>query len=96
MDPLQLASQKVQKHLADEHALGQDKQRAYTILNGNFLCLSCPSAFLAHQQGVFVPRDWPAAKGPFESFDWLSHHGKWDIIQWLNLKSQYFILFFTK
>ena len=34
------------------------------IENGNFLCLSCPSAFLAHQEGVFIPRDWPPAKGP--------------------------------
>ena len=26
------------------------------------LFLPCPSAFLAHQQGVFVPCDWPPAK----------------------------------
>ena len=44
-------------------ALGQDKQKAYIILNGNFLCLSCPSATLALQYGGFVPRDWLAAKG---------------------------------
>ena len=28
-------------------ALGQDKQMAYIILNGNFLCLSCASATFA-------------------------------------------------
>ena len=48
-------------------ALGQDKQKTYTgeyiIVNGNFLCLSCPSATFALQHGGFVPREWPAAKG---------------------------------
>ena len=43
--------------------LGQDKQKAYIILNGNFLCLSCPSATFALQYGGFVPRDRLAAKG---------------------------------
>ena len=35
------------------------------ILNGNFLCLSCPSATFAHQHGGFVPRDRLPAKGLF-------------------------------
>ena len=40
-------------------ALGQDKQKTYyIILNGNFLCLSCPSATFALQHGGFVPREW--------------------------------------
>ena len=44
-------------------ALGQDKQKTYIIWNGNFLCLSCPSATFALQHGGFVPREWLAAKG---------------------------------
>ena len=44
-------------------ALGQDKQKTYFIGNGNFLCLSCPSATFALQHGSFVPREWLAAKG---------------------------------
>ena len=45
-------------------ALGQDKQKTnYIILDGNFLCLSCPSATFALQYGGFVPREWLAAKG---------------------------------
>ena len=45
-------------------ALGQDKQKTnYIILDGNFLCLSCPSATFALQHGGFVPREWLAAKG---------------------------------
>ena len=43
-------------------ALGQDQQKAYIILNGNFLCLSCPSATFASRHGGFVPREWQAAK----------------------------------
>ena len=42
-------------------ALGQDKQKTYIILNGNFLCLSCPSVTFALQHGGFVPREWLAA-----------------------------------
>ena len=38
--------------------LGQDQQKAHIILNGNFLCLSCPSATFASQHGGFVPREW--------------------------------------
>ena len=33
--------------------LGQDKQKACIILNGNFLCLPCPSATFAFQYGSF-------------------------------------------
>ena len=44
-------------------ARGQDQQKAYIILNGNFLGLSCPSATFASQHGGFVPREWKAAKG---------------------------------
>ena len=33
------------------------------VLNSNFLCLSCPSAFFALHQGGFVPREWLVAKG---------------------------------
>ena len=46
-------------------ALGQDKQKTYIILDGNFLCLSCPSATFALQHGGFVPREWLAAKDLF-------------------------------
>ena len=44
-------------------ALRQDKQKTYIILNGNFPCLSCPSATFSLQHGGFVPREWLAAKG---------------------------------
>ena len=44
-------------------ALGQDQQKANIILNGNFLCSSCPSATFASQHGGFVPRERKAAKG---------------------------------
>ena len=43
-------------------ALGQDKQKTYIIWNGNFLCLSCPSATFALQHRGFLPREWLAAK----------------------------------
>ena len=46
-------------------APGQDKQKTYIIWNGNFLCLSCPSATFALQHGSFVPREWLAAKALF-------------------------------
>ena len=46
-------------------ALGQDKQKTYIILNGNFLCLSCPSVTFALQYGGFVPHEWLAAKDLF-------------------------------
>ena len=35
------------------------------MLNGNFLCLSCPSAIFALQHGGFVPREWLPAKDLF-------------------------------
>ena len=38
--------------------VGQDQQKAYMILTGNFLFLSCPSVTFASQQGGFVPREW--------------------------------------
>ena len=44
-------------------ALGQDKQKANIVLNGDFLCLSHPSLTFALQHGSFVPREWLAAKG---------------------------------
>ena len=43
-------------------ALGQDQQKAYIILNDNFLRLSCRGATFASQCGGFVPREWQAAK----------------------------------
>ena len=46
-------------------ALGQDSQKPYIILNGNFICLSCPSATFALQYGRLVPREQLAAKGLF-------------------------------
>ena len=45
-------------------ALGQDTLKAHIIKNGNFLCLSSPSAILAQwHYGFSVPREWLAAKG---------------------------------
>ena len=44
-------------------ALGQEQQKTNIILNGYFLCLSCPSATCALQHGGFVPRGLRAAKG---------------------------------
>ena len=41
------------------------------ILNGNFLCLSCPSATFVLQLGGFVPRDQLAPKGLL----WTNHIG---------------------
>ena len=39
------------------------KDIQYIVLNGNFLCLSCPRATSASQYGGFVPREWQATKG---------------------------------
>ena len=36
---------------------GPRQTKKITILDEQALCLSCSSAFLAQQQGVFVPRD---------------------------------------
>ena len=58
--PLQVASHVVQKHVAGEQETHWDKSNKeltlymHIISNGNFLCLSCPSVFLAHQQGVIL------------------------------------------
>ena len=43
-------------------APGQDKQKAYIILNGNFLCLPSSSATFA------VQREWLAAKTEVDYF----------------------------
>ena len=51
------------RHAREQVALAQDKQKAYTILNGNFLCLSYLSDTFALQQGGFVLREWLVAKG---------------------------------
>ena len=62
--PLQLAIHVVQNHHAGEQKSLWDKTtKRHTILNGNFLCLSCPSATFALQHGGCVPREWLAAKG---------------------------------
>ena len=54
---------------AASHSLGtKEQQKAYIILNGNFLCLSCPRATFALQYSGFVPREWLAAKGLFAHF----------------------------
>jgi len=55
---LQLAIHVVQSRHAGEQKLHWDKtkQETYRILNDNFLCLSCPSATFALQQGGFVPQ----------------------------------------
>ena len=45
--------------------LGQDRQKTYIISNGYFLCLSCPRAALALEQGEFMPRGFLASKDPF-------------------------------
>ena len=60
--PLQLAIDVVQNCHAGE------QQKAYIVLNGNFLCLSCPRATFALQYSGFVPREWQAAKGLFHHF----------------------------
>ena len=60
--PLQLAIHVVQNCHAGE------QQKAYIILNGNFLCLSCPRVTFALQYSGFVPREWLAAKGLFPHF----------------------------
>ena len=60
--PLQLAIHVVQNCHAGE------QQKAYIILNGNFLCFSCRSATFALQYSGFVPREWLAAKGLFPHF----------------------------
>ena len=68
---MQLALHVVQNCHAGEQKSHCDKIRQtkdihrsqYIILNGNFLCLSCPRTTFALQHGGFVPRKWLAAKG---------------------------------
>ena len=55
-----------QAHWDAKVALGQDQQKTHIILNGNFLCLSCPSATFASQYAGFVPCEWKPAKGLFK------------------------------
>ena len=45
---------------------GTCQTKGIIILNGNFLCLSCPSSTFALQHGGFVLREWQAAKGPID------------------------------
>ena len=60
----ELAIQVVQNRPAGEQKSHWDKaKKAYIILKGNFLCLSCPSATFALQHGNFVPPEWLAVKG---------------------------------
>ena len=66
--PLQLSIHVVQCRRTGEHwrvALGQDKQKAYIIVNSNYLWLSFPSVTFALQHGGFLLREWLAAKGSY-------------------------------
>ena len=66
IDPLQLAIHVVQnRHVGTQSHTGTRQTKGIHILNGNFLCLSCPSATFVSQHGSFVPREWKAAKGLF-------------------------------
>ena len=57
-------------------ALGQDTLKAHIIKNGNFLCLSSPSAILAQwHYGFFVPREWLAEKGLLSLWTHAKRHG---------------------
>ena len=58
--PLQLVIHVVQNRHAGEQKSHWDKTY---IINGNFLCLSCPSATFSLQHGSFVPHEWLATKG---------------------------------
>ena len=68
--PLQLAILVVQNRRTGEQKShwAKTNQKAYIILKGNFVCLSCPSATFALQYGGFVPRDRLAVKGPESLF----------------------------
>ena len=48
-------------------ALGRDKKRNLPFKSMYVFCLSCPSSTFALQRGGFLPREWLAAKGLFES-----------------------------
>ena len=58
---MQLAIHMVQNRHAGEQKAHWDKQTKgiYTFkINGNFLCLSCPSTTFALKYGGLVPREW--------------------------------------
>ena len=66
--PLQVSIHVVQCHRTGEHwrvALGQDKQKAYIIVNSNYLWLSFPRVTFALQHGGFLLLEWPAVKGAY-------------------------------
>ena len=61
---LQLAIHVEQTVVQESRSRTETRQtKGNLILNGNFLCLSCPSATFALQLGGFVPRDQLASKG---------------------------------
>ena len=63
---MQLAIHVVQnRHAETQNSFRGKTNKRQTILNGNFLCLSCPSATFASQLGGFVPREWQGAKDLF-------------------------------
>ena len=55
-------------HAGEQTSHWDKTNKRHIILNGNFLCLSCPSATFAIQHGGFVPREWLAAKGLFKKY----------------------------
>ena len=64
--PLQLAIHVVQNRHAGEQKThwGKQTKGIYTFkINGNFLCLSCPSTTFALKCFGLVPREWLDAKG---------------------------------
>ena len=66
--PLQLSIDVVQCRRTGEHwrvALGQDKQKAYVIINSNYLWLTFPSVTSALQLGGFLLLEWTAVKGAY-------------------------------
>ena len=48
--------------LESKSRTGARQTKGIPILNGNFLCLSCPSATFGLQHGSFVLREWLAAE----------------------------------
>ena len=61
---MQLAIHMVQNRRAGEQKSHLDETNKE---NYHVFCLSCPSATFALQRGGFVPREWLAAKGLFDS-----------------------------
>ena len=62
--PLQPAIHVVQnRHGGEQKSHWNKTNKRYSILNGNFLCLSCPSMTFPLEQSSFVPCEWLAAKG---------------------------------